>query len=144
MARDVVARKLDSLQRCLQRVQDRVPASVEALQADLDVQDVLTLNLTRAVQICVDLAMHLLATRDLPPPATMGEAFDQMQQTGMLDAMLARRMKQSVGFRNIAVHAYDSIDWHIVHAIASRHLEDFRDFARVIHTYMAEGGTGHQ
>ena len=41
-------------------------------------------------------------------------------------------MKKAVGFRNIAVHAYDTMDWDIVFAIASRHLQDFADFAHVI------------
>lgn len=45
---------------------------------------------------------------------------------------LALRLKKSVGFRNIAVHAYDSIDWDIVFAIATDHLQDFMDYARVI------------
>ncbi|MGB5851485.1 MAG: HepT-like ribonuclease domain-containing protein [Rhodanobacter sp.] len=36
------------------------------------------------------------------------------------------------GFRNIAVHSYNAIDWAIVHAIATCHLGDFEDFARLI------------
>ncbi|MGS1013646.1 HepT-like ribonuclease domain-containing protein [Rhodanobacter sp. UC4450_H17] len=38
----------------------------------------------------------------------------------------------AVGFRNIAVHSYNAIDWAIVHAIATCHLGDFEDFARLI------------
>ena len=32
--------------------------------------------------------------------------------------------------RNTAVHAYQEIDWHIVYRIITKHLDDFRDFAR--------------
>ncbi len=38
-------------------------------------------------------------------------------------------MHGAVGFRNIAVHNYQSIDWNIVHAVAHQGLEDFRAFA---------------
>ncbi len=38
-------------------------------------------------------------------------------------------MQGAVGFRNIAVHNYQSIDWNIVHAVTYQGLEDFRDFA---------------
>jgi uncharacterized protein YutE (UPF0331/DUF86 family) len=38
-------------------------------------------------------------------------------------------MKKSVGFRNIAVHNYEAIDWEITHAIATRHVNDFAAFA---------------
>jgi uncharacterized protein YutE (UPF0331/DUF86 family) len=45
-------------------------------------------------------------------------------------------MKKAVGFRSIAVHAYDSIDWNIVFAIATRRLRDFEGFARAVVTHM--------
>ncbi len=132
MDRLIAERKLDSLQRCLGRIADKRPASAEALKADIDLQDVLVLNLSRAVQVCVDLAAHLIADLPLAPPNTMGQAFDRLVEGDLLDAALALRMKKAVGFRNIAVHAYDSIDWDIVFAIASRHLEDFNALARVV------------
>lgn len=132
MDRLIVERKLDSLQRCLARVASRRPQDVETLEGDLDLQDVLVLNLSRAVQICVDLATHLLSSQSLPPPATMGAAFDQLAQAGCLDTTLALRMKKAVGFRNIAVHAYDTIDWAIVFAIATERLTDFEQFARAV------------
>lgn len=128
----IVARKLDSLQRCLARIASKRPQTVEALEADLDLQDVLVLNLTRAVQICVDLGAHLLADETLAPPNTMGETFDRLAEAGIIQATLALHMKKAVGFRNIAVHAYDAVDWRIVFAITAQDLADFRDFARVV------------
>ncbi len=132
MDRLIVERKLDSLQRCLARIASRRPPNAGALETDLDTQDVLVLNLSRAVQICVDLATHLLSGLSLPPPETMGAAFDRLSQAGILDAGLSLRMKKAVGFRNIAVHAYDTIDWKIVFAIATERLQDFEAFARTV------------
>lgn len=132
MDRLIVERKLDSLQRCLARIAHKCPETAEVLKADIDLQDVLVLNLSRAVQVCVDLSTHLISELSLAPPDTMGEAFDRLATAGALDTALALRMKKAVGFRNIAVHAYDTMDWDIVFAIASRHLQDFADFARVI------------
>lgn len=137
----IVARKLDALQRCLRRIETKRPQDVETLRADLDLQDVLVLNLSRAVQICVDLAAHLITDLPLPPPDTMGQAFDYLEQGGILDAGLALRMKKAVGFRNIAVHAYDTIDWNIVFAIAPTHLGDFQAFARVVAGRLSESET---
>ena len=56
MDRDVVNSKLESLSRCVERVRTRTPTSVEALSASYDAQDILCLNLERAVQACVDKA----------------------------------------------------------------------------------------
>jgi uncharacterized protein YutE (UPF0331/DUF86 family) len=50
----------------------------------------------------------------------------------MLTASLALNLKKAVGFRNIAVHNYDVINWYIVHSIVKCHLEDFSAFARLV------------
>ncbi|WP_312452693.1 type VII toxin-antitoxin system HepT family RNase toxin [Stutzerimonas nitrititolerans] len=132
MDRLIIERKLDSLWRCLERVRSRTPANASDLLNDLDLQDVLVLNLSRAVQICVDVAVHILSERKQPPPETMGKAFDLLAQEGLLETELAQRLKKSVGFRNLAVHNYQAIDWAIVHAIATRHLVDFEAFAKAV------------
>lgn len=134
MDRLIVARKLDSLQRCLGRIRDKCPARATELAADYDAQDIVVLNLSRAVQLCVDLALHLLADSGKPPPDTMGQAFEQLAAIYGLDATLATRLRKAEGFRNLAVHSYAAIDWAIVHAIATRHLSDFPNFATWVET----------
>lgn len=128
----IVERKLDSLQRCLARLHAKAPADTAQLRGDIDLQDVLVLNLSRAVQLCVDMAAPLIAKHAWPPPNTMGETFDRLAEHGLLPADLALRMKKAVGFRNVAVHAYDAISWDIAFAISTRHPEDFEAFGRVI------------
>ncbi|MBZ5755689.1 DUF86 domain-containing protein [Pseudomonas sp. S5(2021)] len=108
------------------------PPRNSTLLEDLDLQDVLVLNLSRAVQMCVDIATHVLSERRQPPPETMGGAFEQLATEKVLTPDLAERLKRAVGFRNLAVHNYEAINWAIVHSITSRHLDDFDDFARSI------------
>ncbi|MBK6715177.1 MAG: DUF86 domain-containing protein [Burkholderiales bacterium] len=138
MDRLVLERKLESLRRCLVRVRSRCPATLPELVQDLDAQDVLVLNLSRAVQLCVDMAAHLLTELELPPPSTMGEAFTRLAEAQVIDAALAQAMRRAVGFRNLAVHNYDAIDWAIVFAIATNHIGDFERFARKVAERLAE------
>jgi uncharacterized protein YutE (UPF0331/DUF86 family) len=128
----VVAEKLESLRRCVQRIEDRRVQTAEALRADPDRQDVLSLNITRAVQLCVDLAAHVVSDTKQPAPQTMGETFDLLAAEGVISAALCKRMRGAVGFRNIAVHSYQAIDWDIVHAITHEGMDDFREFAAAI------------
>lgn len=51
MDRQVIAEKLESLRRSIKRVDERRPPSVEALLVDVDAQDILSVNLTRAVPL---------------------------------------------------------------------------------------------
>jgi hypothetical protein len=52
MDREIVALKLESLRRCIQRLNSKCPLEPETLVADIDLQDIISLNLSRAVQIC--------------------------------------------------------------------------------------------
>lgn len=61
MDREVIEQKLESLRRSLQRVADKCPPDPEALERDPDLQDIIALNLTRAVQLSVDIGAHLIA-----------------------------------------------------------------------------------
>jgi uncharacterized protein YutE (UPF0331/DUF86 family) len=132
MDREVVEQKLESLRRCLRRIETRCPALAETLVADIDLQDIISLNLTRAVQISVDIGTHLISGMDVPPPDTMGQTFELLAQKGVLSHALANNLKKAVGFRNIAVHNYENINWDIVHGIVKYHLTDFSEFARVV------------
>ena len=132
MDREVIEQKLESVRRCLQRIKEKCPPSADILARDLDAQDILALNLSRAVQLCVDIGAHIVAGKNVPPPATMGQTFDVLAELGIISEELALRMKNAVGFRNIAVHNYEAINWQIVHAIATRHMGDFTDFARSV------------
>ncbi len=137
MDREVIAQKLESLRRCLRRVADKCPSDPETLGRDPDLQDIISLNLTRAVQLCVDIGAHLIAGMEVPPPDTMGETFDALVETGVIHEKLAMQLKKAVGFRNIAVHNYKEIDWTITHAIARHHLGDFTEFAKAIASRLA-------
>lgn len=132
MDREVIEQKLESLRRCLQRIRARCPATAAELAGDADAQDILTLNLTRAVQLCVDIGTHWLAESELGPPDTMGATFDLLAEAGVLPQELALQLKKAVGFRNIAVHSYEKIDWAIVHSIAHDHLDTYEAFARAL------------
>lgn len=132
MDRNVVEAKLESLRRCIERIAAKTPPSADLLETSPDLQDIITLNLQRAVQLSVDLASHLIAETDARPPATMAENFEALKNAQLISPALSERMIKAVGFRNIAVHSYQTIDWNIVFQICSRHLDDFRLFAQAV------------
>jgi len=140
MDRDVIERKLESLRRYISRIESKQPFPLERLETDADLQDILALNLTQAIQTVVDIGMHILARTGNRAPETMAEVFDVLDEAGILSPDLADRMKRAVGFRNIAVHAYGQVNWRIVFAICERHLSDFREFARRMVAYLDGAG----
>jgi uncharacterized protein YutE (UPF0331/DUF86 family) len=128
---DIVLAKCDIIERCLLRVEHAAADRGAELDTDYDLQDVVLLNLQRAAQAAIDLAMHMVRTHALGVPQHSGEAFTLLERAGRLDPELARRMKAMVGFRNVAVHQYQEIDMDVVRAIIERGLGDLRELARV-------------
>ncbi len=144
MDQQVIDQKLESLRRCLLRIESKQPFDAHQLSDDFDLQDIISLNLTRAVQMAVDIGAHIAASQNRPGPATMGETFEQLSQMGVITAVLATQLKKSVGFRNIAVHNYSAINWQVVHAIIAGHLQDFTDFAQAVMRWQSSNTQGEQ
>lgn len=131
----IVAEKIESLRRCIKRIENKKPASADLLIQDLDLQDILVLNLTRAVQLCVDIGSHIISDTDEPPPQTMGDVFTTLNKVGVITSETCQQLKKAVGFRNVAVHNYEAINWEIVYAICINSLADFRRFSQEISRY---------
>ena len=128
----VIGEKLLSLNRCLERVKLHTPANVEALQSDFDTQDIICLNIQRAVQISVDIAAHILAEQLHEQTPTMAETFLALSRHGLLDSQLASRLAKAVGFRNIAVHEYNTLYMNILYSIITHEINCFYEFADTV------------
>ena len=128
----VIGEKLLSLNRCLERVKLHTPANVEALQNDFDAQDIISLNIQRAVQISVDIAAHILAEQLHEQTPTMAETFLALSRHGLLDSQLASRLAKAVGFRNIAVHEYNTLDMNILYSIITKEIGCFYEFSDTV------------
>lgn len=132
MKDEVIAQKLDSLVRCIERLKAKQSKSA-SLETDVDLQDIVILNLERVVQLCVDIAMVIISKRALSPvPATMSQSFEVLKNNKIVDDKLCTRLQKAVGFRNLCVHEYDKINWKIVRVILDKHLEDFILFGKSV------------
>src|SRR5262249_45063624 len=96
MDKDVVNRKLESLRHCITRITSKMPITPEALRSNYDLQDIIALNLERAVQVCVDIAAHVISEADAPPPRTMAEGFVRLAELQVLPSQLAESLQKAV------------------------------------------------
>jgi len=132
MDKDVINRKLESLRRCVARITSKMPITPDELRSNYDLQDIIALNLERAVQTCVDMAAHVISQTEVPPPSTMAEGFERLAELQVISPQLAASMQKAVAFQNILVHNYTDINWDIVADIVTHRLTDFVQFARAI------------
>jgi uncharacterized protein YutE (UPF0331/DUF86 family) len=130
--RDVVAAKLADLAGRVARIRRHTKASAAELAADQDAFELVSFNLMLAVQVCSDIASHIIADDRLPAVRSLGEAFARLAEHGMLSSQTAQGLSRAAGFRNVVAHGYVSIDPAIVHRAASDGIGDLDRFAQEI------------
>lgn len=130
MTDDVILNKLQTIKRCLARIREEYDDNPVNLE-NFTKQDSIVLNIQRACEACIDIAMYIVSEKRWGIPQNSREAFEILHQQGVIDEEMARKLKAMVGFRNIAVHDYQSIQLPILRAIIEHHLSDFIAFSNV-------------
>lgn len=131
MDRDILIEKTNSIQNCLKRIHDTVRGDSARL-TNLDVQDIVVLNLQRAIQLALDMASYIVSVKKWGMPKSLKDLFLLLEQNKLLEPKLSTKMQKMVGFRNIAVHDYQAIDPKILSSIIDNHLRDFEEFYEAI------------
>ena len=126
MPDNVSLNKAAIVERCIQRMREEYDA--DPTLADLTHLDALTLNIERACQAAIDLAMHVVADLHLGMPQGSADAFALLQRAGKLESALAGRLAGMTGFRNIAVHEYQQIELEVIHYIVREGWKDLVAF----------------
>jgi len=92
-----------------------------------------------AIEACLDVAQHLSASEGWGPPSTNADALVVLGRHGVLDPDLARGLARAVGFRNVLVHEYVTVD----DAIVGHRLDDLSDldgFVSAVAGWMSPSG----
>jgi uncharacterized protein YutE (UPF0331/DUF86 family) len=125
----VVSQKLESLRRCVQRIVEKTPSTPQILESNFDLQDIISVNLERAVQQCVDIAAHILADFDDVSGQSAASLFHDLALKGFVSTEIADKLSRAAGFRNLLVHRYATIDWKRVFESLQREVVCFSSFA---------------
>jgi uncharacterized protein YutE (UPF0331/DUF86 family) len=131
MTGDLIRNKIASIERCLDRIRMELASGPAALD-DQTQQDAIVLNLMRACESTIDLAMHVASRQGLGIPQETREVFNLLHESGVIDAGLRDRLQRMVGFRNLAVHEYQKLQRPILESIVTDRLGDFTEFAAAI------------
>ena len=125
---DVTLNKAATIERWVARVRQVYAGDFRNLSDDMTKQDSIVLNLQRACEATIDLAMHRVRVHRLGIPQDSREGFGLLARAGRLDAALAERLQRMIGFRNVAVHDYTRLNLAIVRSIIERNLDDLLRF----------------
>ncbi|MEA5007093.1 type VII toxin-antitoxin system HepT family RNase toxin [Clostridium tyrobutyricum] len=128
---DVVLNKISVIERCIKRIKEEYDNNPENLK-NYTKQDSIILNIQRACEASIDLSMHIISERKFGIPQNSRDAFEILFNNKIIDENLMRKLKSMVGFRNIAVHDYQTVNLDIVKAVIENHIDDLKKFSSLI------------
>jgi uncharacterized protein YutE (UPF0331/DUF86 family) len=114
---DILLNKAAIIERCVRRMLEESHACPQL--------DDFTLNIERACQAAIDMAMHVVADRHLGVPQSTSDAFLLLEKAGLIGSPLATSLGGMVGFRNVAVHQYEDLDMSVMRWIVESGYHDW-------------------
>ena len=127
----VIINKYETIEKCINRINEEYENNSKNLE-DYRKMDMIVLNLQRACEAVLDLAMYVVSTRKLGLPQNKKEAFELLEKNNIIDGDISKKMKGMIGFRNIAIHDYKELDEEILKDVIENHLQDLTEFARIM------------
>ena len=127
--RAVIINKYEILSRCINRIHEEYEENPENLE-DYRRLDCIVLNLQRACEVVIDVAMYIVSSRKLGTPQTKREVIEILYKNDIISSEMYNNIKNMIGFRNIAVHDYKKIDNEIIIDVIENHLNDLTNFIK--------------
>ena len=132
MVDDVLINKAATIERCVKRAREEYERDSASFAEDYTRQDAAILNIQRACEAALDMGQHLIRRERLGIPQSARDVFALLAQADWIDAALAEGLKRMVGFRNIAVHDYQSLQMPITINIIEHHLDEFLRYSQAL------------
>lgn len=94
-------------------------------------------HLQIAIQACIDIAGHIVATLGLHHPMKeTADVFFSLAEEDIIPKDFAKVMKKMTGYRNILVHGYTDVDPHKTYDYIQSRLSDIAQFVKYIEEFL--------
>jgi uncharacterized protein YutE (UPF0331/DUF86 family) len=91
--------EIDALRRLARRDADE-------LLRDDDLLAAVKYRFIVAIEVCIDVGRHVVASEGLRAPLDYADAFAVLADAGLLDPAIAAELRDTARFRNLLVHGY--------------------------------------
>lgn len=126
----LIAKKLALIETCIREL--RTLARLDVLDTDIRERRFVEHTLQIAIQACQDVASHVVSDERLGEPRTNAELIDLLVHGKWLEPELGKRLRRAIGFRNVIVHGYDTVDLAVVRSVLQHGLADLVAFVDII------------
>lgn len=132
MADDVLINKAATIERCVGRARQEYAGDAPGFSLSFTRQDAAILNIQRACEAALDMGQHVIRRERLGVPQSARDVFTLLARGGWIAPALAEGLRRMVGFRNIVVHEYQSLQLPITVSIIEHHLDEFLAYSKAV------------
>jgi len=125
-----VTKKLDLLDKIIEKLQDIKELSRENFMSDFFIHDTAIRNLVLGIEIVVDIGNHILLEVFHSSADTYKDVVLTLGEAKVVPENFAKENANMADFRNLIIHAYGSLDMKQVYQHLQKAPDVFRKFAK--------------
>lgn len=133
----LIGRKLAQLDTYLHQIGDYSALPLSRYRKDWKTQRIVERTLHILIEVCIDIANHIIADRQMRLPVGYADTFKVLLEEKVIGKRLGESLEKMAKFRNVVVHQYETIDPAIVVSILHRNLGDFEMYKKAIIKYLS-------
>jgi uncharacterized protein YutE (UPF0331/DUF86 family) len=134
----LILRKLAELESYITQISEFKSLTVRKYQTDWKTQRIVDRTLHLMVEICIDIAGHIISDQKFRIPDSFADGFRILHENGIISDGLIASIVKMAKFRNILVHQYEKVDPQIVMGILRKNVGDFQMFSNEIVIYLKQ------
>ena len=124
----LILRKLSELQEFSAQLREYQTITAAQYAADWKTQRIVDRTLQMAIEVCLDIAGHIISDEGYRVPNSYADTFSVLFENQVIDGRLLSVLEKMARCRNLIVHHYDKIDAEIIVGILKKNLPNFEAF----------------
>ena len=125
MIDDIILGKKERIDECVRRIRTYMADSSDRDFFDDSLRlDAVEFNILRIIELCIDLANHVVRVRKLGIPKESRASFSMLAREGLMPKELSKLLEGMVGFRNVLIHDYRELDIEVMKDVIEHRLDD--------------------
>ncbi len=128
----LISRKIAELDTYLKQIKEYKNISPNEYKRDWKTQRVVERTLHMMIELCIDIANHIISDENLRTPTSYADTFSVLMEEGIINKSLFKRLEKMAKFRNIIVHQYETVEPEIIVSILRKNLKDFEHYKKAL------------
>ncbi len=131
--KDRISDKINEIEKFLEELESILPLSLKEYKQNFKIKAIGERYFERIIESIVDLTFIIIKEKNLKQPEYEKQAFDILKYENIISEILATRLKDAKGMRNIISHQYGKLNDELVfYSLTEELIPDVQEFIDLI------------